>query len=163
LWPPTWHGGWPQATPNSMGVAGSLSGVDCSHPQAVEGGSRPTPVAWGWPNLSPPGHCGGSRQLLGWRQQRLGNIWAWVKPLFLFSPPEKSSEVGGRWLAMGLVANICEGELILCFAYIFFFFFFFCIFLRLLMCQNLCGVHKSSLLCTDHTKDTLIIYFKSLG
>jgi hypothetical protein len=46
---------------------------------------------------------------------------------FFFSPPEKSSEVpevGGRWLATGVVANICEGELILCLANIHFFFFF---------------------------------------
>jgi hypothetical protein len=50
---------------------------------------------------------------------------------------------------------MCERELILCFANIH----FLCIFLRSLMCQNLCGVHKSSLLCIGNTEDSL--YSKS--
>jgi hypothetical protein len=54
------------------------------------------------------------------------------------------------------VANMCEGELILCFANIH----FLCIFLRSLKCQNLCGVHKSSILYTGHTEDALIALYQ---
>jgi hypothetical protein len=70
---------------------------------------------------------------------------------------------GGRWMAapgrrwnrqrQGVVANMCEGELIICFANIY----FLCIFLRSLMCQNLCGVHKNFLLCTGHIEDALFL------
>ena len=75
-----------------------------------------------WLDLSPPGRCF----------------------LFFFSFAGKVAR-GGRCVAafgrgwngqqQGVVANMCEGKLVLCFANIH----FLCIFLRSLMCQNVCG------------------------
>jgi hypothetical protein len=61
-----------------------------------------------------------------------------------------ASRLGWNWQLQGVVANIYEGELILCFANIQFFLQFFEI-------GEVSGLHKNGFLCYRCTQDTLTV------